>query len=183
MSDLLKARPIAHAQAAAAETRLILCPPGVAQATKEFAIPDVHIGADEAASPTIEVFPDIYVRFLSFDVRSNAFSNITMVPKGGIIGRHRHRGSVIGVVLEGSWRYLEYDWVARPGSFVRESPGVIHTLEAGPGMKTYFAINGTLEYFDADDNLVQVQDVFWAIDCYLTHCRKHGIPKNDALFV
>jgi hypothetical protein len=94
------------------------------------------------------------------------------VPKGGIIGRHRHRGSVIAMTLEGSWRYLEYDWVARPGSYILESPGVIHTLSAGPGMKTFFAINGTLEFFDEADRLTQVQDVFWAINCYLHHCRR-----------
>jgi 2,4'-dihydroxyacetophenone dioxygenase len=161
----------------------ILCPADVAAVTLKYSRPDIHIGDDDRASPKIEVFPDIFVRFLSFDVRSNSFSNITMVPKGGIIGRHRHRGSVVGVTLEGSWRYLEYDWVATPGSFIHESPGVIHTLSAGPGMKTFFAINGTLEYFDDQDQLTQVQDVFWAINCYTSHCEKHGIPVNEALFI
>ena len=51
-----------------------------------------------------------------------------MVPNGGIIGRHRHRGTVVAMTLKGSWGYLEYDWVARPGSYILESPGVIHTL-------------------------------------------------------
>jgi 2,4'-dihydroxyacetophenone dioxygenase len=161
----------------------ILCPDDVAAVTLKYSRPDIHIAADEVDSPKIEVFPDIFVRFLSFDVRNNSFSNITMVPNGGIIGRHRHRGSVVGVVLEGSWRYLEYDWVARPGSFIHESPGVIHTLSAGPGMKTFFAINGTLEYFDDQDQLTQVQDVFWAINCYVSHCEKHGITVNKALFL
>jgi 2,4'-dihydroxyacetophenone dioxygenase len=161
----------------------ILCPEDVAATTLKYSRPDVYIGSDERASPKIEVFPGIFVRFLSFDVGSNSFSNITMVPDGGVIGRHRHRGSVVAITLEGSWRYLEYDWVAGPGSFVHESPGVIHTLSAGPGMKTFFAINGTLEYFDDQDQLTQVQDVFWAINCYLSHCSKHGLPVNEALFM
>jgi 2,4'-dihydroxyacetophenone dioxygenase len=72
---------------------------------------------------------------------------------------------------------------AGPGSFVHESPGVIHTLSAGPGMKTFFAINGTLEYFDDQDQLTQIQDVFWAINCYLSHCSRHGLPINEALFM
>lgn len=165
------------------DTRSILSPPEVVATTLEFSRPDVHIGADEKASPTIEVFPGVFVRFLSFDVRNNSFSNITVVPGGGIIGRHRHRGPVVGVTLEGSWRYAEYDWVAGPGSFIHESPGVIHTLEAGPGMKTFFEIHGAIEFFDPDGHLLQVQDVFWAINCYTAHCDKHGIPRNDALFV
>ena len=80
----------------------ILCPAEVAATTLKFARPDIHIGADEASSPTIEVFPSIFVRFLNFDVRNNSFSNITMVPNGGIIGRHRHRGTVVAMTLEGS---------------------------------------------------------------------------------
>ena len=174
--------PLRSRRPDATDTSLILCPPEVAAATQKYARPDVHIGGDEQSSPKIEVFPGIFVRFLSFDVRNNAFSNITMVPNGGIIGRHRHRGSVIAITLEGSWRYLEYDWVARPGSYIHESPGVIHTLSAGPGMKTFFAINGTLEFFDEGGELTQVQDVFWAINCYLTHCKAHGLPTNDDLF-
>ncbi len=161
----------------------ILCPQDMAATTVRYSRPDVHIASDETASPKIEVFPGIFVRFLSFDVRSNSFSNITMVPDGGIIGRHRHRGSVVAITLEGTWRYLEYDWVAGPGSFVHESPGVIHTLSAGPGMKTFSAINGTLEYFDDQDQLTQVQDVFWAINCYLSHCNKYGLPVSEALFM
>jgi 2,4'-dihydroxyacetophenone dioxygenase len=115
----------------------ILCPQDVAATTLRYSRPDVHIASDERASAKIEVFPGIFVRFLSFDVRR--------VPDGGIIGRHRHRGSVVAITSEGTWRYLEYDWVAGPGSSVQESPGVIHTLSAGPRMKTFFAINGTLE--------------------------------------
>jgi len=89
----------------AVDTGLILCPPEVAATTLKYARPDVHIGSDERSSPTIEVFPGIFVRFLSFDVRNNSFSNITMVPNGGIIGRHRHRGSVIAITLVGSWPF------------------------------------------------------------------------------
>jgi 2,4'-dihydroxyacetophenone dioxygenase len=182
MPKILRADAITTTQPAVPDFRHILCSPEVFATTLEFARPDVHIGPDESASPTIEVFPGIFALFLSFDVRNNSFSNVTMVPNGGIIGRHRHRGSVVGITLEGSWRYLEYDWVARPGSYIHESPGVIHTLEAGPGMKTFFAINGALEYFDADGNLTLLQDVFWAINLYLTYCKERSIPKNDALF-
>jgi hypothetical protein len=58
----------------------ILCPAEVAATTRTYARPDIHIGADEASSPRIEVFPCIFVRFLNFDVRNNSFSNITISP-------------------------------------------------------------------------------------------------------
>jgi hypothetical protein len=47
---------------------------------------------------------------------------------GGILSRHRHPNPVHGFVLKGSWRYLEHDWIARPGSYIFEPPGEIHTL-------------------------------------------------------
>jgi len=46
----------------------------------------------------------------------------------GVIGTHNHCGTVVMVCLEGSCRCLEYDWVAGPGSFIFETPGLSHTL-------------------------------------------------------
>ena len=92
---------------------------------------------------------------------------------------------MFAVTLEGSWRYLEYDWVARPGSYVHESPGVIHTLVSDDphGMKTMFWLNGSLEFYDDNDNLLQTLDVFWFINHYVSYCREHGIKLNPKLWV
>lgn len=37
-------------------------------------------------------------------------------------------GSVIGFNLKWQWRYEERDWIAKPGTFIFEPPGDIHTL-------------------------------------------------------
>ena len=50
-------------------------------------------------------------------------------------------------------------------------------------MKTMFFLNGSLEFYDDKDNLLDTLDVFWFIDHYLNHCRKHGIKINEKLFV
>ena len=152
---------------------------------REYGRPDVHIGAGEDESPYVPFKPNVFIRHLAFDVRHNAFANILWVNKGGMLGRHRHRGPVFACVLEGSWRYLEYDWVARPGSYVQESPGVIHTLVSDDpnGMKTFFWLNGSLEFYDEHDNLLETMDVFWFIDHYLNYCREHGLKINPKLWV
>jgi quercetin dioxygenase-like cupin family protein len=111
------------------------------------------------------------------------YANVLWVKKGGSLGRHRHRGRVFGYTLEGSWRYLEYDWIARPGSYVQESPGAIHTLVSDEGMKTMFWLNGSLEFFDDNDNLLETLDVFWMMDHYLSYCRENGIKVNQKVFV
>ena len=100
-----------------------------------------------------------------------------------MLGRHRHRGRVFGYTVEGSWRYLESEWIAQVGSYVQESPGAIHTLVSDKGMKTIFWLNGSLEFYDEQDNLLEILDVFWFMDHYLSYCRKNGIEINKKIFV
>ena len=153
--------------------------------TLEFGRPDVHIGGSEEESPYVPFMENVYIRHLAFDVRNGAFANILWVKKGGKLGRHRHRGPVFACTLEGSWRYLEYDWVARPGSYVRENPGAIHTLVSDDpnGMKTFFYLNASLEFYDDQDNLLETLDVFWFINHYVSYCREHGLKINEKLWV
>jgi 2,4'-dihydroxyacetophenone dioxygenase len=150
---------------------------------RDYAFPDIHVGADESESPWVPFKGNCSIRHLGFDVRTNMYANVLWVKEGGILGRHRHNGRVFGYTLEGSWRYLEYDWIARAGSYVQESPGAIHTLVSDEGMKTIFWLNGSLEFFDEHDAPLETFDVFWFIDHYLTYCREHGIPVNKKLFV
>jgi 2,4'-dihydroxyacetophenone dioxygenase len=152
---------------------------------QQYAFPDVHIGASEEESPWVPFKENVFIRHLAFDVRNNLYANILWVKKDGMLGRHRHRGRIFACTLEGSWRYLEYDWVARPGSYVQESPGAIHTLVSDDpnGMKTIFVLNGSIEFFDEKDGLLETLDVFWFIDHYVSYCREHGLPINQKLFV
>jgi 2,4'-dihydroxyacetophenone dioxygenase len=150
---------------------------------REYACPDVHIGAEDNESPWVPFKENTFIRHLGFDVRTNMYANVLWVKSGGMLGRHRHRGRVFGYTLEGSWRYLEYDWVARAGSYVQESPGATHTLVSDEGMKTIFWLNGSLEFYDDKDSLLETLDVFWFINHYLNYCRAHGIAVNKKLFV
>lgn len=153
--------------------------------TREYGRPDIHIGASEDESPYVPFTENVYIRHLAFDVRTNSFANILWLKKGGMVGRHRHRGPILACTMEGSWRYLEYDWVARPGSYVRESPGVTHTLVSDDpnGMKTMFFLTGPLEFVDENDNVLETLDVFWFIDHYVTYCREKGLKLNEKLWI
>jgi len=151
---------------------------------REYSRPDVHIGAGEDESPWVPFVENVYIRHLAFDVRGSAFANILWVKKGGRLGRHRHRGPVFACTLEGSWRYLEYDWVARAGSYVHESPGAIHTLVSDDpnGMKAFFWLTASLEFYD-DNDKVETLDVFWFINHYVSYCREHGLKLNQKLWI
>ena len=143
------------------------------------------IGGSEQDSPWVPYVENVFIRHLFFDVRNNAFANILWVKKGGHLGTHRHRGFVSAITLEGSWRYLEYDWVARPGSFVYETPGTAHTLVSDDpnGMKAMFWLQGALEFFDDKGNFLETLDVFWFINHYVAHCKANGLEINQEMFL
>ena len=79
-------------------------------------IEGTYIGGSEAESPWIPFGDNAAIRHLAFDVRQNVYCNILWIKAPGVIGTHKHRGMVWAIGLEGSFRYLEYDWVCRPAS-------------------------------------------------------------------
>ena len=98
--------------------------------------------------------------------------NLLRVRRAGVLSRHRHPQPVHGLVLKGSWRYLEHDWVATEGSYVYEAPGETHTLVVDPGVEemiTFFQVNGAMIYVDPDGQCTGFDDVFTRID----KCRRH----------
>ena len=157
----------------------------VDETTKRYQRPDLHIGSSVEESPWIEyLVPGILVRYLAFDVRQGQLSVVLRATGPAELGRHKHRSPVTGYTVEGHWAYREYDWVSRAGDFVHESPGTVHTLytDNPEGFTTYFVLNGCIEYFDDQDNVIDTQDIFWFINHYLRHCEANGLPVNDALF-
>jgi 2,4'-dihydroxyacetophenone dioxygenase len=118
-----------------------------------------------------------------FDVVNASWVALVRVDGPGRINRHQHTGEVLGYCLEGSWRYLEHDWVAEPGTFVYEPPGDVHTLVSDhpKGMVTLFLLSGTMRYMDDNDELIDEQDVFWYLDQYANWCRENGRDPDREL--
>lgn len=145
----------------------------------QYGIPDMHIGSDESLyHPWLG---DVELKPMRFDLRNNIYTTILRAPGAAGLGRHRHRGQVMGWTLEGTWRYEEYDWVAKPGDLVEENPGCIHTLVTDTGCSVLFRVGGSLEFYDDDDNLMDIADTFSFLDLYIQHCEKNGIPVNEKL--
>ncbi len=152
--------------------------------TDTYSRPDLHISGDDSESPWMVYVEGIYIRYTMFDVRQGQWGLILKTDGPAELGRHKHRSPVNGITLAGSWGYREYDWVARAGSYIHESPGAIHTLycDDPAGMEAYFMMTGTVEYFDEADNIIETQDIFYAINLYLKHCEANGLPVNERLF-
>jgi len=145
-------------------------------------LPDVAIHSDEL--PWIPITDRSESRFLRFDLAHGTWVEIFRMHPGSEVARHRHVGGpVLGYCLEGSWRYLERGWTARPGTLVYEPPGDVHTLVPGPeGMTTLFVISGSIQYLGPDDAIVAQDDVQAMARLYLEHCRLHGLEPVDLAF-
>ncbi len=155
----------------------------VPQAIVDLGLPDQAIQADEL--PWVPQGDRVWFKPLRFDLASGRWVNLLKVTGQGKVNRHRHAGGqVLGFVIQGSWRYLERDWVARPGTFVYEPPGDIHTLvvEGAEEMQTLFLLEGVIQYLDDDDNIISQDDVFSKLERYLAHCKREGIEPKDLRF-
>ena len=143
------------------------------------------VGPSEVDSPWVPFGDNAAIKHLAFDVRQNIYSNILWIKGPGVIGTHKHRGKIVMVCLEGSARYLEYDWVATPGAFITEVPGESHTLftEHPDGVKLFGWMQGAIEFYDENANFVETTDVWWFMNHYESYCKANGLPINPQLYI
>ena len=149
----------------------------------DLGLPDQAI--DSEALPWVPQGERVWFKPLRFDLANGRWVNLLKVTGGGRVNRHRHAGGqVLGYCIQGSWRYLEREWVARPGTFVYEPPGDIHTLLVDPAedMITLFLLEGVIQYLDDADNVLTQDDVFSKLERYLAYCRREGVTPLDLRF-
>lgn len=117
----------------------------------------VGVGVDSVDGSDGEEDPRIWVpqtdrlsfRPLCFCTSQGYYVNLLKFKGGGVLGRHRHSSPVHALTLRGSWRYVEHDWHAKPGTYVFEPPGETHTLVVDDGcdeMVALFYVTGSLLY-------------------------------------
>ena len=100
-------------------------------------------------------------------------------PAGGNLGIHRHYGSVLGLTLRGAWRYLEHDWISRPGDIVHETPGSVHTLVLQDDSEIIFFVEGALDYLDSDGRTLAHEDWRSITDKHVAFCAERGLDIVD----
>lgn len=148
-----------------------------------FGLPDRAVNLDQI--PWVPQGERVWFKPLRFELRSGRWVNLLKVTGGGKVNRHRHTGGQVqGFVVQGTWRYAERDWVARPGSFIYEPPGDIHTLlvDGEEEMQTLFFLEGTVQYLDNQDRVLWQDDVFSKLDRYVKHCEAMGIEPVDLCY-
>lgn len=151
-----------------------------------YQIDDIYAPSSEEYSPWmfVEGSQGMWARYVYFDLRLGQWGAMVRSDGPGVLGRHKHRSKVLAYTARGSWGYEEYDWEAGPGDVVVESPGVIHTLVSNnpEGFEAFFVIDGSIDWYDENDNVILTEDTFYNVHRYEEHCRKNGLKVNDELF-
>ncbi len=98
------------------------------------------------------------------------------------VEQHKHTGPVWGYTTSGAWKYKEYDYVNRAGSFLYEPAGSIHTLQCvEDNTRVWFHMYGSNINLDADGNITSVVDGQVTLDFYLAMCEEQGLPRPKVL--
>ena len=120
-----------------------------------------------------------------FNVTSGGFSVVLKGLPGARLGTHYHVGTVRGYTMRGHWRYLEHDWVAKPGTFIYEPAGEAHTLvitEDSPEPAVImFVVEGGLIYLDKpiDGRVAAYEDGFTALELTRKYYREAGLDAGE----
>src|SRR5207245_10418319 len=121
----------------------------------------------------------------SFNVTFGGFSVILEGLPGSMVGTHYHVGTVHGYTMRGHWRYLEHDWIAKPGTYIYEPAGEAHTLviteDSPEPMVTLFVVGGGLIYLDKAVNggFAAYEDGFTLLELTRKHYRETGLDVRQ----
>lgn len=140
----------------------------------------VHIGADDL--PFIDIGDGSLLKVLQVKPQEGLWIVENIFKAGYEVDTHRHTGPVYAYTRAGAWRYKEYDYVNRPGSFLYEPAGSEHTLQAvEDDTQVWFQMYGSNINLDADGNITSVVDGQLTLDFYLAMCEEQGLPRPNVL--
>src|SRR5688572_4412466 len=96
--------------------RIVDVPQPYGAVIERYGVQGKFASSDEKKSPWVPFVSNAAIRHLTFDVRRNAYSNMLWIKSGGVVGTHRHRGTVVMVCREATAPYRKYDGVAGPAN-------------------------------------------------------------------
>ncbi len=133
----------------------------------------------------VPVAPGAWFYPMSFDVRHGAWHSVFRVAPSAQLPAHYHLGRVVGCTLRGRWRYRERDWEHRPGSYILEVPGDMHTFEVvGDETVELFVVNeGSFLSVDDTGKVTSITDAMLRLKQARHHYQTVGLGVDviDAL--
>ena len=152
------------------------------QRSRDHFIANINVKDDGLWVPYAE---GVWVQPCCFNVTTGGFSVVLKGLPGAKLGTHYHIGTVRGYTMHGHWRYLEHDWIAKPGTFIYEPAGGAHTLviaDDSPGPAVIlFVVEGGLIYLEKAINggFAAYEDGFTFLELARKHYREAGLDVRQ----
>lgn len=139
---------------------------------------------DVEALPWIPFVPytdKAFLKIIKVDPIRGEWIALLKAPPHTELPLHHHAGTVMVSTLKGSWKYLEHDWVATPGSFVFETAGSRHTPVAvgEEEVVTLNIVQGDWNLMSPDGAVLAIENWKSMMERYLNFCKKEGIEPID----
>ncbi len=140
----------------------------------------VHIGADDL--PFVEIGDGSTLKVIMVDAARELWIIENVFAAGYQVQKHKHTGPVYCYTTSGAWRYKEYDYVNRAGSFLYEPANSVHTLQiVEDDTHVWFQIYGANLNLDADGEVESISDGPGTLAVYLNLCEQAGLPRPNVL--
>jgi quercetin dioxygenase-like cupin family protein len=140
----------------------------------------VHIGADEL--PFVDIGDGSKLKVIQVKPREGLWIVENVFQAGYQVQKHKHTGPVYAYTTSGAWKYAEYGYVNRAGSFLYEPAGSVHTLQVvEDDTHVWFQIYGANLNLDADGNVESYIDADGILEAYFALCEVEGLPRPDVL--
>jgi 2,4'-dihydroxyacetophenone dioxygenase len=142
----------------------------------------VHRAA--ADLPFVEIGGGNKLKVLHVNEREGLWIVENIFMAGFEVQTHRHTGPVWGYTVSGAWKYKEYDYVNRAGSFLWEPAGSVHTLQCvEDNTQVWFHMYGVNLNLDDEGNVDSVSDGAGALRGYLAMCEAQGFGTPPVIVV
>jgi quercetin dioxygenase-like cupin family protein len=140
----------------------------------------MHLGRDEL--PYVDIGDGSQLRVLQVRPEEGLWIVENIFQAGYEVDTHKHTGPVWGYTRSGAWKYKEYDYVNRAGSFLYEPAGSVHTLQCiEDDTQVWFQMYGSNINLDAGGNITSVVDGALTLEFYLGMCKELGLPDPPVL--
>ena len=144
-------------------------------------LPDaVHLGSDDL--PFVDIGDGNKLKLILVRPKEGLWIVENIFQAGYEVETHKHTGPVWGYTTSGAWKYKEYDYVNRAGSFLYEPAGSVHTLQCiEDNTQVWFQMYGSNINLDAEGNITSVVDGDVTLEFYLAMCEEQGLPRPRVL--
>ena len=142
----------------------------------------IHIGNDDV--PFIDIGDGSKLRVLQVNVGEGLWIIENIFQNGYEVQTHRHTGPVYGYTTSGAWKYKEYDYVNRAGSFLYEPASSEHTLQCiEENTRVWFQMYGSNINLNEQGEIDSIVDGPMTLEFYYAMCEAEGLPRPNVLVI